>query len=230
MINIYAFQTEKIEETIFGKLLQYLSIEKRDRIIRLRNIEDAKMTLFGDVLVRIIVCNRFGIKNKDIVFDKNEYGKPFLKGFNNFHFNISHSGGWVVCATHSLPVGIDIEKVKQANLKIAEHFFSEYENNDLTCKDSSEKLSYFYDLWTLKESYIKAEGKGLFIPLNSFSISINNSGITLKTAGGLKQCCFKQYSFQSDYKLAICGYEDNFSEEIIVKNLNNMELSLLGKI
>ena len=36
--------------------------------------------------------------------------------------------------------------------------------------NSDEKINYFYDLWTLKESYIKTIGKGLYTPLNSFSI------------------------------------------------------------
>ncbi|MEX1029766.1 MAG: 4'-phosphopantetheinyl transferase superfamily protein [Paenibacillaceae bacterium] len=39
-------------------------------------------------------------------------------------------------------------------------FFSFDENKDLLDKPPNQRLAYFYDLWTLKESFIKAVGKG----------------------------------------------------------------------
>lgn len=60
-------------------------------------------------------------------------------------------------------------------------FFSDEEVEDLNTRSLVGKIDYFYDLWTLKESYIKAIGKGLSIPLNSFTIKKNKEeGIIVK--------------------------------------------------
>ena len=66
-------------------------------------------------------------------------------------------------------IGVDIEKIQLIDLKVAQRFFSEKEYEDLIAKTSSERIAYFYDLWTLKESLTKTLGIGLTIPLNSFS-------------------------------------------------------------
>ena len=58
------------------------------------------------------------------------------------------------------PVGIDVEKIKDINIKIADRFFSKEESGRFIQKEESERLKYFFDLWTLKESYIKAETEG----------------------------------------------------------------------
>lgn len=77
----------------------------------------------------------------------------------------------MVCTTANFNVGIDIEKVSEIEaLKLANEFFQRKNFYDISNMNSDEQINYFYDLWTLKESYIKTIGKGLYIPLNSFSI------------------------------------------------------------
>ncbi|MFU0800436.1 MAG: ACPS domain-containing protein [Xylanivirga thermophila] len=223
MINVHAVNVNhRLDESTFEHLMLYIKPERRAKIRRFHSLEDAQRALIADILLRIVICSELGIKNKEIIFDKNEYGKPFLKGNHSFHFNISHAGDWVVCATHSSPVGIDIEQIQPISFDIAKRFFSKNEYIDLMNIDDLQRLSYFYDLWTLKESYIKAAGKGLFIPLNSFAIRINDNDIRIETENEFSDCFFKRYSFESDYKMAVCGRINDFSNDVIVKELNKM--------
>lgn len=206
----------------FDKLMSVISIEKRKRIDRFHRYEDALRTLIGDILVRCLLCKRLGIKNRELIFGVNEYGKPFLVNDTNIQYNISHSGKWVVCSIDNLPVGIDIEQIKPINMGIAERFFSKEEIKSLMGKDIVERENYFYDLWTLKESYIKAIGKGLSLPLDSFTIRIEENNITVHTTHESDNYYFKQYYIDKDYKMAVCSIKNGFPDRMDFINVNEL--------
>lgn len=115
---------KNIENHLFNQFSNLISNEKRERIKRLLNLCDINRTLIGDLLIRSLICQKYKINNEEIKFIYNEYGKPFVQNFSDFHFNISHSGEWVVCATANSNVGIDIERVSDIEaLKLANEFF-----------------------------------------------------------------------------------------------------------
>jgi 4'-phosphopantetheinyl transferase len=151
------------------KMLSALvSREKQERISRFRHVRDAQSTLLGDLLIRSELCARTGLRNSELEFSINPYGKPFLKGYPHIHFNISHTAGYIACAIDNEPVGIDIEQVKTVYHDIADRFFAEDEKQYIY--SGQEGPERFFEVWTKKESYIKREGKGLSIPLPSFSV------------------------------------------------------------
>lgn len=208
MINIYTFNIkEKICENTFNKLLDYVSPRKKNKIMRFKFIEDAKRSLLGDLLVRHAICTQLNLKNYQLEFDMNEYGKPFLVYPKNLFFNISHSGDWVVCAIDKNPVGIDVETIKPIDYSIAKRFFTTKEFSDLMARNSEDRLNYFYKLWTLKESYIKAIGKGLSISLNSFSFSINEEDIILSTEHDSNSYHFVCRQLDTYHMLSLCCYD-----------------------
>lgn len=222
-MEVYALKIDKnIKRTTFYRYLTFLTKKKQLKIMRLHRYEDALRSLIADILLRTIVAEKVQISNKDIIFINNEYGKPFLKMYDNFEFNISHSDEWVVCAIDNYPVGIDVQKVLPIDLNIAKQFFTKIEYEFLETKDASQKLLSFYDLWSLKESYVKADGKGLSIPLDSFSIIIKNEGISLYTENEFRECFFKQYHINNNYKLSVCGCENDFCSGIIHKEINEV--------
>ena len=97
----------------------------------------------------------------------NESGKPYFK--NDLSFNISHSGKYVVCAvSNTCKVGIDLEEVKPINMDNFSNCFSADEWVYL--KNADDPLLIFYKLWTRKEAVIKADGRGLEIPLSCFEV------------------------------------------------------------
>lgn len=159
--------TPELTQDEFDALLRLVSSEKRERIEHFHFKRDAQNCLLGDVLARIKLCNATGLTNRQLEFNANEYGKPFLLNLPRVHYNVSHAGHYVACAIAEESVGIDIEIIKLPDLKIAERFFSWDEFEYIICKQQAQR---FYEVWTMKESYIKREGRGLSIPLPSFSV------------------------------------------------------------
>jgi 4'-phosphopantetheinyl transferase len=102
------------------------------------------------------------------------FRKPYLN--NGLSFNISHSGKFVVCAlSKTCKVGIDLEEVKFIEINSFSSCFSAGEWSYLT--NSADPLSAFYKLWTKKEAVIKADGRGLHIPLSCFEVINSNVSI-----------------------------------------------------
>lgn len=225
-MKLYAlYINQSIPSQLFNGLLPFVSIDRRNKIYKFMRKEDADRSLVADILLREALIENFEIKNNNISFNYNEYGKPYLINNESIHFNISHSGNWVVCLINNHEVGIDIEKIEDIDFDVAKSFFSEKEYIDLMKKDINKRKDYFYDLWTLKESYIKACGKGLSLDLRSFSFLIENSNILLESKDNSRNYFFKQYFIDKNYKLSVCTLENYFAEEIIFKSLDSLKLT-----
>lgn len=219
---------DALEKHQFERFMSFTSVERRERIKKFHRYEDAQRSLVSDILIRFMLCKRLKMKNRELVFGINEYGKPFLANGKNIEFNISHSGGWVVCTIDNLPVGIDVEQVKPVDICIAKLLFSKEEVESLTDKCVADRNAYFYDLWTLKESYIKAVGKGLLIPLSSFTIRITDGNITLRCADEPGNYYFKRYCIDKDYKMAVCSRKNEFPDKVDIVNVNELHDEILS--
>jgi 4'-phosphopantetheinyl transferase len=209
----------------FSEYLTFVSADKRKRILGLRNKEDANRTLISDLLIRSIILDKYRlISNQEITFNYNLHGKPFLSLDYSFTFNVSHSGTWIVAIVgnqHS--VGIDIEEVRPIGMEVAKRFFSNEEYTELERKREQERLSYFYDLWTLKESFLKAIGLGLSVPLDSFVIREGMlKRFTICQFQSPYSYFFRQYDIDTTYKLSVCATIDGFPETIKMCNISEM--------
>lgn len=188
-----------------GSLDNIISTRAKEKIGSFKFISDRKRTLCGELLVRYMIANKKQVANKDIVLDVASNGKPYCKSFPEIHFNISHSGDWVICAICDSPIGVDIEKIGRADLQIARRFFAEYEYQQLLNQETN-RNELFYKLWTLKESYMKYTGKGLMIPLNSFEFDFTDCNIRLRIPEK-NMLHFKSVKVFKDYYLAVCSEE-----------------------
>ncbi len=142
-----------------------------------------KQFLLGRVLVRsALTYHDQSIDSEAWRFSKNKYGKPAIhpeQQSKSLYFNLSHSGERLVLALANFAdIGIDIEhSVKLRKIEaVADRYFSRLEVEALVGLAAAQQQIRFYELWTLKEAYIKACGMGLAIPLQHFAYSFPTPG------------------------------------------------------
>jgi 4'-phosphopantetheinyl transferase len=204
---------DSIDLEVFNALLFRLPPEKQSRISRFIREQDRLCALWADVLVRTTICSTLGIKNTALAFAKNEFGKPCLESCPGLHFNVSHSGDVVLCAFDNKPVGVDVERIKDRGLEIAERFFSKIEYEWLMHRNETDRTECFFDLWTLKESYIKALGKGISKGLRSFTIHSEGQNIFVddeENENARKDYFFRRYHVKTGFKAAVCAQNSDF--------------------
>ncbi|MBQ7203366.1 MAG: 4'-phosphopantetheinyl transferase superfamily protein [Eubacterium sp.] len=198
-IKTYILNTKIFEdELLFYEILNIMPSSRKDKTERIRVESDKRLSLGAGVLINIIL----GINEDELTL--NEYGKPYVDGGGSF-FNVSHSGEYAIMSVGDCEVGCDIEKIKDINAnKIANRFFFNDEYVALQAAENDEKrLDLFYRLWTLKESFMKAAGKGLALGLDSFCINLSEPPtVTQNEVEG--DFCFKEYS-PDGYKIAVCA-------------------------
>lgn len=179
MINIQLLRIPaEIPNEVWHSLLSLVSAERRQQAARFVHQADAYRSVLGEALARMTLGKWTGSRPGDLVFIRNTYGKPSLTSHPDLPFNVSHSGDWVaVISGGHAPLGVDVEKISPIDMTIAERFFSPLESRNLAAEPAEEQLETFYRLWTLKESYIKAIGMGLSMPLDSFSMLRGMDGL-----------------------------------------------------
>lgn len=226
-MEIYALRWKSEHDiAMYQRVVGYSSSDTRERIQRYTRQRDAFRTAVGEALVRVAAGRILGIRHSDINFKREAFGKPYIEHYPRFHFNLSHAGDWVVCVINNSPVGIDIEKIKPITLDIARYHFSKIEYHDLMLYPEQERLYYFYDLWTLKESYLKMLGTGLSTPLDSFSIRKQPQHITMQAtqneSGITPVVHFLQYPVEPSYVLSVCALTDTFPDTLTSIDRNQL--------
>ena len=94
-------------------------------------------------------------------------------------FNLSHTDGLIACAvTLNRAIGVDVESLERRGetVAIAERYFAPSEVRALHAQPTERQRERFFGYWTLKESYIKARGLGLAIPLEQFAFGLDGPG------------------------------------------------------
>lgn len=174
-------------------LLKYVSPLKRIILDRYRYNIDRKLSLYADVLVRKQAMYALGIRNKEIEYVTNKHGKPYIDGYPEFQFNISHTRNAIAVAFSNHEIGIDIEKIDRTHNQLLSHLYTPYEQKYILSHKDPNRA--FYEIWTKKEAYVKYIGIGLALPLNSFDVfEIEHSKLihTYKKKKYIIACCCKE--------------------------------------
>jgi len=150
-----------------------------------------------------------------VLVQKNNEGKPFLKEYPRIHISISHSGAYVACALGEKSVGVDVEawKKRSKQERIVEKLHP-LERELFYGTEEAEKEEVFYGLWVLKESFLKAEGSGLRIPLSAFRVYVV-PGITKRVDQTLHEHTYytRLYAVEEEgVSLAVCTEEPELAE------------------
>lgn len=138
---------------------------------------------------------------------KDEMGKPYFPG-NPFYFNVSHSGEYLALAISKEPVGIDLQKIKPVKVGMYHKTVRPLEGV-LIGKDRERD---FIRLWTLKESFVKAEGKGLRIPMKDYYFVKEKEDYFVFWGGQKQPWTFNiEETLLKDYIVSVCGMEKEVS-------------------
>jgi len=216
-IEVYAIQLLPAEhfEVVREQMLGHLPAEARERFTRLSHGADVQRSLLGELLARHLIAIQLRITGKEIIFEAGPNGKPAIRGNETLYFNISHSGQWVVCAIASVQVGVDVERLRPVNPGLAERFFTPEEFAMLRALPEEERTSKFIELWTLKESFLKAIGRGLTRNLNSFSVEPHNGLFVITGDDSSGKYFLKLLAVDPGYRLAVCAPSDRFCKSVV---------------
>ena len=162
--------------TSYATLLTSTELVKQQRYKFAKDRHDALITR---AFIRDLLSYYADIAPQDWQFEKGSKDKPEIINCPlPLRFNISHTKNLIICAVTLVDdIGCDVENTGRSNdvLAIAERYFSPKESTELFALPEAEQRNRFFDYWTLKESYIKAWGLGLAIPLTDFSFNINDT-------------------------------------------------------
>jgi len=207
MIKVFVLQLTDVQNNpdFLDSLLRLLPEAGRMRVKDRLNNTSKLQTVAGELLARYSVGQYLQSPLQEINLVFGEKGKPHIGNLTDVHFNISHSGHYVVCAVAPKEIGIDVERIRSVNLRIAERFFSPSEISDLMALDEEARMHYFITLWTIKESYLKAIGRGLTQHLNSFTII--RTGDSYLLTGNLEAEGYgiETRQLSPDYMMAVCA-------------------------
>lgn len=197
MLYLYIFShSRQLSKEESNKLLDFIKEEKLKDILSYKNIYIRQKHLLGHIFPKMLIALLTKLKYEDIRIRKNKYGKPLSE---LFYFNISYSEDYIVCVISNKRVGIDIEKVEK-NIENLIPFFTLKEQEYINKYNKNKEI--ITGLWTLKESYIKQVGKGLYIPLNSFEIIPENEKNYFKKG----KYIFIQMQLGKAIFISICSY------------------------
>ena len=156
-----------------------LSPQESARASRFRFEKDRRRFIAAHGILRCMLGHYLGAEPDDVMFCHGPAGKPELAAPHadrGICFNLSHSHGVGLYGfTRGRQIGVDIERIQKIPEmgKIAGNYFSPMENEALNRLPAGKKIQAFFRVWTVKEAYIKAIGRGLSVPLDSFDVCVD---------------------------------------------------------
>jgi 4'-phosphopantetheinyl transferase len=166
--------------------LSWLSASERERRARFAFERDRHTFLVSRALVRSALSLYRPVDPATWEFLQDGYGRPAIagpQGQSGLHFNLSHTEGMVACAIGAQrEIGIDVENIERSAPagEIARYAFAASEREALAALPEPERRRRFFEIWTLKEAYIKARGLGLAIPLDSVCFDLSGRDVRVQ--------------------------------------------------
>lgn len=225
-----AFYGEIADPRLHASYRELLSREERLRETRFHFADDRRRYLVTRAMVRMVLSRYVPVEPADWVFSANSYGRPQAVNSAStaaaLSFNLSHTHGLIALGiTAHRDLGVDVESTRRTvSPSLAAHCFAPQEVAALAAVPPAGKHYRFFEYWTFKESYIKARGMGLSLPLDQFAfhfpddVSVNvefHPGLTDNSS----RWQFWQLKPTPDYLLAVCAQRLPVSSRLVVRNV-----------
>jgi 4'-phosphopantetheinyl transferase len=177
-IDVWRTQIDLPEDEI-DSYVATLSQEEQDRAARFTFPDKYEEYVVSRGLLRKALAHVLKQPATEFQFEYTDSKKPYLPikyANKTVSFNISHSHGQALVAISlDRNIGIDIEKIRSdvEYEKLALRFFSEAEHHELMQISADERARSFFAIWTRKEAFVKAIGKGIAFGLSEFDVNIS---------------------------------------------------------
>lgn len=184
---------------------------ERERADRFHFQQDRDSYISAHALGRVLLSSVAGHDPRSWRFTIRDHGKPEVvspEGGPRWRLNLSHTRGLAAAAlTQEFDIGVDVENLQRTPdcAALSRRFFAPEETDFLNSVPADRELETFLAFWTLKESYVKAIGKGLAQPLDSFYFTFDPLRIHFADADGGDPADWLFYRQQPscDYLLAL---------------------------
>lgn len=210
------------DDSLWPRYDALLAADERARQARFRFARDQRRYLVTRALVRTALSRYAAVRPQEWAFSPGAHGRPAITApvpVPALEFNVSHAADLVMLGvTSGRTLGIDVESLEARDADIAglDRYFAPQESAALLALAPAERRRRFFELWTLKESYIKARGMGLAIALDAFRFELaGEQGLTLHMRRQLGDSPHRWRLWQLDprpgYLAAVCaarGEED----------------------
>ena len=217
MNYIFAADTSVLtDDYLFEAAYARATDKRKEKVDRYHFRRDQCAALGAELLLQRAL-NRLGIRA--FAYSYGDAGKPYLAGEDGVFFSLSHSGDYALCAVSEYEIGADIEMVRGVDLKIAKRFYCRSEYEDIAARETEEaRQERFFRYWTLKESFLKAAGCGLRVPMDECEIVLQD-GISVVQKIDPRSFFFREYDGVAGCKCAACTADAPFMAELQMINL-----------
>ncbi len=210
MINTYYVDITQLEdEKKYQEKLHSLSPFRQTKTAILRHDMDKRRSVGAGVALDYAL-RQYDLREREMEYRMGEHGKPYLKYYPEIFFSLSHSGNYAICSIGDKEMGNDIEAVKSGKERVAERFFTQEERAwvyDTAEKEHADQR--LFRVWTVKESFLKATGRGMSLPLTDFSVQMEteHGRIRIKQTLEAKYFHVQEYREIDGYCVSVCGRE-----------------------
>ncbi|NMO15460.1 4'-phosphopantetheinyl transferase superfamily protein [Pyxidicoccus fallax] len=177
-VHVWIVEPERINDRqLLDAYWGLLDAREREKQRRFRFERHQRQYLVSHALVRLTLSRYAPVPPAAWAFATNAYGRPEVQGewSTRLRFNLSHTDGMALVAVGTgAELGADVEDAEREGetVEIADHYFAASEIQTLRALPPERQRGRFFEYWTLKESYIKARGAGLSLPLDQFAFHL----------------------------------------------------------
>ncbi|MCK9330763.1 MAG: 4'-phosphopantetheinyl transferase superfamily protein [Candidatus Cloacimonetes bacterium] len=218
-IDIFLVKISELSDSI-GFLFNILCDSRIIKANKYSQRIDKVRCLIGGILILYAFKIKYNIIINNYEEITTKFGKPRIKDFPDFYFNISHSGDYVVLSSADFEVGIDIEKKDGSLINIMQSYLTNEEYNLISDLNQDQINHKLYEFWTIKESIMKATGLGFRLhPLQIQVQSFNPVKTYINNVAS--QYYTNLISISNEYSLSVSALE-HFNYRLMTLSLSDI--------
>ena len=158
-MEYHLYINDHIDDLDWEASLPLLSEQRREQVLRFKHELGRRTCVAAYLLLRKALLEVYEIAEKP-VFEYGEHGKPSIVGHPEIHFNLSHCRDAAICAVSEIPIGVDVESVREFKESVARYSMNDEELQKIWNSERPDVV--FTKLWTMKEATVKMTGRGIY--------------------------------------------------------------------